>query len=675
MIRLGEILSEVRSRAFVGRERELALFREGLAGGPSAFSVLFVHGPGGIGKSALLHQYATEAARAGRSVVRVDCREVEPTPTGFEAASARALTEARPVLLIDGFERCQGLGGWIRRDLLPRLPDDVLVVVAGQLPPSPQWRADPSLVGLLKVLALTGLSTEEAVDLLDHRGVKPALHDPLLRFAGGHPLALCLAAQVAAQDVEGVQAWAPAGDVIGALLAPLLADLPSAAHRHALEVCAHALATTEDLLRSVVSGEAGTLFDWLRRQPFIESGEQGLVPHDVVRDALDTDLRWRDPQGYEEMHQRIRRYLVAQARQARGAQALQVAAALAYLHRAAGLLPQFITWKGQGEVYSDILRPRDATEVRRLTLQAEGPASTAVVDFWLERRPEAFTVYRRSDTQEVVAFLAWLRLSEPVELERATDPIVDRVWAHTLADGPLRQGEHVGIARFLIDPGCYQRPSPVMDQMQFRIASEFHHGQHLAWTFIVFADGNFWRPLADYLHMAPLATPVIVGERPCTVFTHDWRKLPLEAWQDLVRSRTAKAWHPDRATVPAVVLPDRSEFSRGVRDALRGMSYPRQFDSNPLLRSHLVRSRDGDPVEVLQKLLTEAVGALADDPREARFGRAVAQAYLFGDLTQDRAAAKLCVSLSTYKRHLATGIERVCDELWERELQSRAESE
>ena len=86
-------------------------------------------------------------------------------------------------------------------------------------------------------------------------------------------------------------------------------------------------------------------------------------------------------------------------------------------------------------------------------------------------------------------------------------------------------------------------------------------------------------------------------------------------------------------------------------------------------------SQDGEPVEVVHKLLTEAVGALADDPRDSRFGRAVAQAYLFGDLTQDRAAAKLCVSLSTYKRHLATGIERICDELWQRELQIRLETE
>jgi hypothetical protein len=676
MIRLGEVLSEVRSRAFVGRESELALFRDGLSGGPSGFSVLFVHGPGGIGKSALLHQYATEAASAGRAVVRIDCRAVEPTPTGFESAASRALTDDRPVLLIDGFERCQGLGSWIRSDLLPRLPEDVLVVVAGQLPPSPQWRADPSLVGLLKVLTLTELSPEEAVDLLDHRGVNSRLHEPVRRFAGGHPLALCLAAQVAAQDVEGVQAWTPTGDVIGALLAPLLGELPSAAHRHALEVCAHALATTEDLLRSVVSDEASTLFDWLRRQPFIESGDQGLVPHDVVRDALDTDLRWRDPQGYEEMHQRIRRYLVAQARQASGAQSLQVAAALVYLHRVAGLVPQFITWKGQGEVYSDLLRPRDHEDVRRLTLLAEGPASAAVVDFWLGRQPEAFTVYRRSDTQEVVAFFTWLRLTGPDELESATDPIVNRVWEHTLAHGPLRPGEHIGIARFLVDPVCYQRPSPVMDQMQFRMASEFHHGRTLAWTFVAFADGDFWRPLGDYFHMIPLATPVLVGGRPYSLFPHDWRALPLEAWQDLVRSSTSStAWQHDQASVPAVALPDRSEFSSGVREALRGMTYPQQLDSNPVLRSHLVTSRDGEPVEVLHKLLTEAVGALADDPRESRFGRAVAQAYLFGDLTQDRAAAKLCVSLSTYKRHLATGIDRICDELWQRELQSRLETD
>ncbi|MEU3984541.1 hypothetical protein AB0F77_31525, partial [Streptomyces sp. NPDC026672] len=73
--------------------------------------------------------------------------------------------------------------------------------------------------------------------------------------------------------------------------------VPSAAHRHALEVCAHAYDTTEDLLRSVLDGsdDAAAVFAWLHTQPYIESTPHGVHPHGLVRDLLDTDLRWRDP--------------------------------------------------------------------------------------------------------------------------------------------------------------------------------------------------------------------------------------------------------------------------------------------------------------------------------------------------------------------------------------------
>ena len=36
------------------------------------------------------------------------------------------------------------------------------------------------------------------------------------------------------------------------------------------------------------------LFEWLRGLSFVESGADGLFPHDLARDVLDADLRWRD---------------------------------------------------------------------------------------------------------------------------------------------------------------------------------------------------------------------------------------------------------------------------------------------------------------------------------------------------------------------------------------------
>ncbi|MEV1178564.1 hypothetical protein [Nonomuraea sp. NPDC049784] len=98
-------------------------------------SVLYVHGPGDIGKSALLRRFAHEAAVAGRPVSMVDGRTLEPSPAAFEAEAELVLRDADAVLLLDNFERIRGLEGWLRERFLPRLPMGVLVVVAGRYPP------------------------------------------------------------------------------------------------------------------------------------------------------------------------------------------------------------------------------------------------------------------------------------------------------------------------------------------------------------------------------------------------------------------------------------------------------------------------------------------------------------------------------------------------------------
>ncbi|NIY62374.1 ATP-binding protein [Streptomyces malaysiensis] len=63
-------------RRFVGRDREIAQFRAAVA----TPGVLCVHGPGGVGKSALLDVLADVAEREGIFTVRVGCRDMPPVP-------------------------------------------------------------------------------------------------------------------------------------------------------------------------------------------------------------------------------------------------------------------------------------------------------------------------------------------------------------------------------------------------------------------------------------------------------------------------------------------------------------------------------------------------------------------------------------------------------------------
>lgn len=154
--------------------------------------------------------------------------------------------------------------------------------------------------GLLDVLPLQPLSPAEAGDALAALGVPSPARAAVARFAHGHPLALALGAAAA----DGFAAGRAPQDLVLHLLDRIVGDVPSPAHRRALEISAHSRWTTQDLLRAALDepADAATVFEWLRRRPFVRSERHGVAPLALVRDLVDTDLRWRDPTGYEEMH-------------------------------------------------------------------------------------------------------------------------------------------------------------------------------------------------------------------------------------------------------------------------------------------------------------------------------------------------------------------------------------
>ena len=61
---LADRLAAVRRRRFIGRTAELALFETAIAAEELPFFVLYVHGPGGLGKTSLLSQFARLAGKA-----------------------------------------------------------------------------------------------------------------------------------------------------------------------------------------------------------------------------------------------------------------------------------------------------------------------------------------------------------------------------------------------------------------------------------------------------------------------------------------------------------------------------------------------------------------------------------------------------------------------------------
>lgn len=642
-------LREARLDAFVGRAGHLAVLAAALEDGVQSFTVLYLHGPGGIGKSTLLQRFADAAHQAGREVACVDVA-AEAVP---EAGAPPTAERARPLVLIDDLDRREDAQQWLLGTVLPAFPSGALVVVAARRPPAVAWQADPGWNDLLTTLAVDPLPRAEADALLDTHRVAPERRPHVHALCDGNPLALRVTAQILSADPGPDEAVDLA--VAHAIFDRVVGELPTPAHRQALEVCAHALDTTEELLRAAAPGlDAGVLFEWLRRRPFMRSEAHGIFPDGVVRNVVEIESRWRDGAQFESMHVRARDYLRERARSMSAEAVLPVLANLLFAERRTATAAPAFGRTAAGRVEERGYRPGDRAQVLRMAADAEGAESARLVEFWLDRRPEAFTVYRRPATEELSAFLCRLRLDEPSAEELATDPVVAAAWSHGEAATPPGPGEGMTVARFCVEPESYHRPSPALELMQLRCAATVVRDDSPAWSVVVTPDPGAWSALLERFPAGDGGW-IRVGGRDYALLRHSW---PAPERQAMARRRRTPAFA------------SRAEFDLAVRQAFRSWRRPDLLADNGLIRSRIVGERGGpDGITDLRDVLSAALETLGSDPRQAKLHRALVTTYLRGAPTQDAAAERLSLPFSTYRRHLSRGLETICDLLWKAEVE------
>ncbi|WP_235037447.1 AAA family ATPase [Actinomadura sp. K4S16] len=663
---VGDRLRRARRRRFVGRSGEIELFRGALADGD--FSVLFLHGPGGVGKSALLGEMAEAARQAGVAPVLVDARTITPEAGAF--LRAVEAPRGRYAVLVDTYELLAPLDDWVRERFVPGLAADTVVVIAGRDAPSARWIADAGWHELLRVVSLRNLSPDDARAYLDVEGVPAELHERILRLAHGHPLTLSLLVDMIRRRREVPGALSGVPDVVRALLGRLVDEVPGPRHREALQICAHARFTTEELLRAMVGDGAGPLFGWLRTLSFVEEREFGVFPHDVVRDILDADLRWRDPDGYAALHRALRAHLVERARAAREDELVRhrAVADIMFLSRDHPVVKGYWRLGGLGRLSVSELGPGGAETVLAMTREHQGHEQARFAARWIERQPGAFGIFR-DDAGEPFGYAAYLALHEADEEDLQADPGTRAMWSHATRHGPPRPGESVLAWRFFVDTERGRRPS--RSETMIRL----WHGQEVitrggkAWDLVtVPSDREYWDPLLSFFdfHHAPDAS-YRVGGMLYEVYAHDWRVLGVDDWLSLTAERELGApVAAATAAAPELVL-SQPEFADAVRAALRDLRRPDRLAGNPLLRSRLVRSAD-DPGAALRSLLEETAEALRNDPREESLYRVVDRTFLRPAATQERAAEMLGLPFSTYRRYRNRAVERIAASLWEKEL-------
>lgn len=646
---LANRVSAARNRAFVGRRAEQELFRQAVeAPDDPPFTVLHVHGPGGIGKSALLRVFGELAERAGAVVVRIDGREVAADRDRVRAAVTPAMeADVRSVLLVDTYEQLAALDGWLREEVMPLLPSDAVVVLAGRLRPATGWTDDPGRRGLVRMLALAPLSSMEAAELLDATAVSDRA--AVLAFCSGYPLALVLAEQLAGSGAAVPRRLAEP-DVVSTLLSRLVDAAPSADHRLALQISAWVRQTTEPLLRAVLDrDDVADLFGWLHDQPYVEAGERGLHPHDIVRDALVADLRWRDAETAAVIRERSRAHLLDRARRSEGAARNRAILDVLFILRHAPSTREFFDWDTFGAVPTGPAEAGDREGILDLLERHAGVEGAAAIAGWLDAQPDAVAVCREGDG--LLGVVVWPALHDAPLAAVQADPVAAAAWQWAQEHG-WRPGEDVTISRCFTDRVAGQGPSPA-----FTAAAACHVEQvltrpALAFDFVVTTDPErlapFYRVLG-YERVADLDTTL--GGRLFAVFAHDWRAAAAPLWGDLPPQR------PVRDPDPPFGDPD-PPFVNAVRSALRDLNRPQ------LARSALIELGVAADATALRTRLVAAAEALRGHPRDEKLFRALDRTYLRPAATQELAAEVLGVPFSSYRRHLTLAVARVAGALW-----------
>jgi hypothetical protein len=447
---------EAQAAGLVGRETERAVLHQLLADdGPL---VAFVHGIGGVGKTALVETFAGDARAAGAVVVQFDCGTIEPTERGFLAVLASAVggdfetaTDAgarlvglgdRVVIILDRYELFRPLDPWLQQTFVPALSDTVRLLAAGREPPMAGWAL--GLRSLFRSLALDNLPAKDAERLLRREGVDGDDVARINRLARGHPLSLRLAAAALEAGPSLDHGTTTITALVGELTELYLARLDSGT-RQALDAASVVRRPTLSLVGAMLPDAAPQdAFNRLRQLPFVQLSDDGLVLHDTVREVVAAHLRSTDPD-------RSRRYRIAAWRQLRDEVARatphemwRYTADLLYILENPMIREAFFPTT-QHLYVVDAAQPADGPAIEEIATRHEPPAVVALLGLWWRLLPTAFRVARDS-AGTIVAFYVVTEMDRIPRGILEADPVTRRC-RDDLRQKPVARGERVLLDR------------------------------------------------------------------------------------------------------------------------------------------------------------------------------------------------------------------------------------
>lgn len=688
--KISDLLSQARRQSFIGRQREISLFRDMLLNRKPDKILYYLHGPGGQGKTTLIRHFQDLCREEGYQTLLLDGRELEAHPASVLSSLAAAAGHSpgdhsgdtiaamadRVVLFIDSYEKLNPLDDWFRTEFLPQLPSTVVSVLCGRKAPSMGWSTDPGWKLLMEEVHLRNFSQEESEAYLKFRNIPGDHLQAIQDFTHGHPLALSLVSDILAHQV-GEKSFNPeeTPDMVGALLDVFLQEVPGPAHKAALEVAALVNITTESVLSEVLGvNSARELFEWLRQLSFIDQHKEGIYPHDIIREALIRDLKWRHPDYYYELYDKTRLYYIDKLNAPDIARQRKMLSSLVYLHRLHPMVKPFFDWQESGGHWIDAAVQEDWPALIDMAKRHEGEESAQTLAFWLKHPAAQAWVWRDADKQPA-AFVLKINADQIEDREKLADPVVDQALEYCIRQLGLRGGEHLALFRYWIVKDTYQAVSALQSSIFLGIV-QYYFTPGLAISMLACANPAFWLQMFNYAGLQHLGElDFHTGNKAFGWYMHDWRKQPVADWLEMLGKRGAGGAVEGnlRPAALQVLVLSESAFETAVNEAMKNYRQRDLLAENPLVRSNLVIRKTGgeaspiDRIEALQSIIAACLGEIERSPVDSKFHRVLYRTFINPVGSQEKVADFLNMSFSTYRRYLKTGIERITALLWKQE--------
>ncbi len=650
---------------FAVRGRELAFVEQCMDADDPPASVVHISGPGGIGKSALLREIARRGRARGFSVIAVDGREYGPASGVLEARLREAVHDPRPLVLLDSFERMTALDSYLRRELVPSLPDRSLVVIAGRAQPDQGWFAG-GWETVTALLDLGVMTPAEARQMLAAHGLTDERVAAVIEWAAGSPLALAMAASAATAD----PAWSAAStpdrpEIVRSLVHRLLDAERHEVRPSALAVAAVARTTTPQLLRAVLPEEDAVAgYRELSELSVSEPLGDGITLHDLVRKALRADLQARNPELERELRRRIVDYLYQTASAGQPMLMIEMA------HLVENPLVRWgFGWDGGTTIRIDAIADGDAAQVNRRIDSAHNADWWALTREYFARAPERAAVARDLDN-EICGYMVYMsHANAPAFAD--SDPLIGPWLAHARRDAGLgdsvlwhaavdftRQGKvqaMLGIAGVLRSGVGNPRFAYLPIDPKSAGAIEFARALNARHLTELDADiGGF--PVE--CHRADFGPGGLLASLRAQVYTEVG--LPPPAYGQAEPARPAPPGPLPVASANGKPAAQADAYLETVRSALRNFGVPRELARSPLARGDTVTER----AEYARRVLRTAAGeAFGDSPTEKLLQRVLIAGYLETASSHEAAAARLCLSRAAYFRRLRTAVERLAEHM------------